>query len=240
MTRIRLNRFLAQAGAGSRRACDEIIRSGRVRVDGEAVDQPGLSVDASRQRVELDGRRLRFQSTRVFMLNKPPGILSTASDPHGGRTVLDLAREAGVSERVYPVGRLDLKSRGLMLLSNDGELSQRIIHPRFEVEKVYRVRVNLPITRTQMARFMGGLDLGDGVTRPCAMRELRGRAIYEVGLKEGRKRQIRRMFEALNRKVLDLERVSIGPLRLGRLPEGELRELDEVELRRLKTAVGLG
>jgi len=210
-----------------------------VKVDGEIRSHPGAIVDSARQLVTLDGRPLALERTRVYALNKAPGLLSTVKDPHGGRTVLDLARSKGVLERVYPVGRLDRNSRGLLLLSNDGDLSLRLLHPRYEVEKVYRVRINLPITSTQMTRFSRGISLGDGPTRPCSIRPLRKRACYEIKLREGRKRQIRRMFEALNRRVLDLERIAIGTIRLGRLAEGELRELDSEELRRLKDSVGL-
>ncbi len=239
MSKIRLNRFLALAGAGSRRACDEIIRSGRVFVDGQLCDQPGLSVDPKKQSVSLDGKKMRLEESRVYLLNKPNGVLSTVKDPHGGETVLDLARAQGVAHRVYPVGRLDKKSRGLILLSNDGDLSLRLLHPRYDVEKVYRVRINLPITKSQMWKFSGGVLLSDGKTRPCSIRPLKTRATYEVRLKEGRKRQIRRMFEAMNRRVIDLERIAVGPLKLGRLPEGKLRELERSELRALKEAVGL-
>ncbi len=239
MSKIRLNRFLALSGAGSRRACDEIIRSGRVFVDAKLCDQPGLSVDPKINVVSLDGKKLRPEKSRVYVLNKPNGILSTVKDPHGGETVLDLARSQGVSQRVYPVGRLDKKSRGLILLSNDGDLSLRLLHPRYDVEKVYRVRINLPITKSQMWKFSGGVALSDGKTRPCSIRPLKARATYEVRLREGRKRQIRRMFEVMNRRVIDLERVAIGPLKLGRLPEGKLRELERSELRALKEAVGL-
>jgi 23S rRNA pseudouridine2605 synthase len=230
---------MALSGAGSRRACDDIIRAGRVKVDGALCDQPGLSVDPKRQKVMLDGKRLFPEETRVYALNKPRGILSTVTDPHGGETVLDIARAKGVKLRVYPVGRLDLKSRGLILLTNDGDLSLRLLHPRYGVEKIYRVRINLPITKSQMWKFSGGIVLTDGKTRPCSIRPLKARATYEIRLKEGRKRQIRRMFEAVNRKVIDLERVGIGPLKLGYLPEGKLRELEHAELRLLKEVVGL-
>ncbi len=196
-------------------------------------------MDPRKQSVTLDGKKLKPEQTRVYALNKPMGVLSTVKDPHGGQTVLDLARAQGVKTRVYPVGRLDKKSRGLLLLSNDGDLSLRLLHPRYEVEKVYRVRVNLPITKSQMWKFSGGIVLSDGKTRPCSIRPLRARATYEVRLREGRKRQIRRMFEAMNRRVIDLQRVAIGPLKLAGLPEGELRALDRSELRALKEAVGL-
>jgi 23S rRNA pseudouridine2605 synthase len=210
-----------------------------VAIDGKTVDDPARGVDPRKQRVTLDGRPLAAAEPRTWILNKPRGVLSAASDARGGRTVVDLAREAGIAERLYPVGRLDKDSRGLLLLSNEGDLALRLTHPRYGVEKTYRVSLNLPITATQQRRFGGGLALDDGPTRPCRIRPLPGRARYEVVIAEGRKRQIRRMFEALNRRVVDLRRVRLGPLSLGRLPEGELRELSGRELQTLKRAVGL-
>jgi len=239
LTRLRLNRYLALAGVASRRRSDDLIRAGRVSVDGEKVTSPGTSVDAKRSRVTLDGRRVRPVPPSTYLLNKPRGILSTVSDPRGGRTVLDLAREAGLEGRLYPVGRLDKDSQGLILLSNEGDLAHRLLHPRFGVEKVYRVRINLPITKTQMRFFASGLPLSEGTTKPCRIAALRGRASYRVILTEGRKRQIRRMFECLNRRVIELTRVRLGSLKLGRLPEGEIRPLEKGELAGLKRAVGL-
>jgi 23S rRNA pseudouridine2605 synthase len=237
---MRLNRFLALTGVASRRACDEIIRQGRVKVDGARVDKPGLTVEIGRNVVTLDGKVVTAVEAQTWLLNKPVKILSAVKDARGGRTVADLAREAGIEARLFPVGRLDKMSRGLILMSNEGDLAHRLIHPRYGVEKIYRVRINLPITRTQMRRFAVGLELEDGKTSPCRIKELHGKNNYEVILSEGRKRQIRRMFEALNRRVLDLQRVRMGPLGLSRLPEGEMRRLTEVELIRLKQAVGLG
>jgi 23S rRNA pseudouridine2605 synthase len=236
---VRLNRFLALAGVASRRRCDEIVRSGRVAIDGQRVDDPARSVDPDKQRVTLDGKPLAAVAPCTWLLNKPRGVLSAASDARGGRTVLDLAREAGIEERLYPVGRLDKDSRGLILLSNEGDLALRLTHPRYGVEKTYRVNINLPITATQQRRFAGGLPLEDGTTRPCRIRPLPGRASYEIVIAEGRKRQIRRMFEAMGRRVTDLRRVRLGPLALGALREGELRQLSSAELQRLKQAVGL-
>jgi pseudouridine synthase len=138
------------------------------------------------------------------------------------------------------VGRLDRDSRGLILLSNEGDLAFRLQHPRYKVPKTYRVHINLPITATQMRRFARGLPLEEGTTAPCEIHALPGRARYRVVLREGRKRQIRRMFECLNRRVVDLERTGLGPLRLGRLAEGELRPLETAERARLQRAVGLG
>ena len=239
MKTVRLNRFLALAGVASRRRCDEIVRSGRVAIGGETVDDPARGVEPAQDRVTLDGKPLAAVAPRTWLLNKPRGVLSAASDARGGRTVLDLAREAGITERLYPVGRLDKDSRGLLLLSNEGDLALRLTHPRYGVEKTYRVSINLPITATQQRRFAAGLPLEDGPTRPCRIRPLPGRANYEVVLAEGRKRQIRRMFEAMGRRVTDLRRVRLGALSLGALREGELRELSGRELQALKRSVGL-
>lgn len=239
MKPIRLNRYLAQAGIASRRACDDIIKSGRVTVNGKRVDAPGTAIHPARHDVRLDGKPIETSAPQTWLLNKPREILSAAKDARGGRTVVDLAREAGIAERLYPVGRLDKNSRGLILLSNEGDLAHRLLHPRYGIEKTYQVKLNLPVTKTQMRRFSSGLDLEDGRTRPCRIRPLRGRALYEVVLGEGRKRQIRRMFELLNRRVVDLQRVRMGPISLGRLKEGELRPLEPAELLRLKRAVGL-
>jgi len=236
---IRLNRYLAHAGVGSRRACDDIIKSGRVAVNGKRVDAPGTSINPAKHEVTLDGKPVERVESQTWLLNKPREILSAAKDARGGRTVVDLAREAGITERLYPVGRLDKNSRGLILLSNEGDLAHRLLHPRYGIEKTYRVKINLPVTKTQMRRFKSGIDLEDGRTRPCRIRPQHGRAIYEVVLAEGRKRQIRRMFEALNRRVVDLQRVRMGPVSLGRLKEGEMRPLEPAELLRLKRAVGL-
>jgi 23S rRNA pseudouridine2605 synthase len=223
----------------SRRRCDEIIRAGRVKVDGSAVTDPALDVEPQRRRVTLDGRALALVAPQTWLLNKPRGILSAASDARGGRTVADLAAAAGIGGRLYPIGRLDKDSRGLILLSNEGDLALRLTHPRYGIEKTYRVRINLPITATQMRQFAAGLPLADGLTQPCRIRPLPGRATYEVVLGEGRKRQLRRMFECLGRRVIDLARVRLGPLGLGGLPEGALRPLSAAELERLKRAVGL-
>jgi len=239
LSRVRLNRFLALAGVASRRNCDEIIRSGRVRVDGEIVSHPGTSVDPRTQEVRLDGRPLAFEAPLTVLLHKPRGVISSAKGGRGETTVLDLARAAGIDERLYPAGRLDRESHGLLILSNEGDLVHRLIHPRFGVEKIYRVRVNLPITDTQMRRFAAGLPLSDGQTRPCRIERLRQRASYRVYLKEGRKRQIRRMFECLNRRVVELERIAMGPIKLGRLAPGEIRPLSGRELDELKRSVGL-
>ncbi len=240
MSLIRLNRFLALAGVASRRSCDEIIKAGRVKIDGVKVDEPGSKVNDRRQKVTVDDKPVTIVQSITYILNKPTGILSAAKDARGGRTVIDLARDAGIEERLFPVGRLDKDSHGLILLSNDGDLSYRLTHPRFQVEKRYIVRVNLPITKTQMGRFANGLELSDGVTRKCRIRAMRKRATYEVVLLEGRKRQIRRMFESLNRRVVELSRIAMGSIRLDRLEDGEIRPLGQQELAQLKREVGLG
>ena len=239
MSQLRLNRYLALAGVASRRRCDEIIAGGRVAVDGVVVSAPGTKVVTGKNQVTLDGKPLRAAESKSYMLNKPKDVLSAAKDARGGRTVLDLAREADITERLFPVGRLDKDSTGLILLSNDGDLSYRLTHPRYEVDKRYRVRLNLPITQTQMKRFALGIELTDGYTLPCKIRSVHARATYEIAIHEGRKRQIRRMFEALNRRVVELRRIAIGSLALGNLAQGAIRPLSAEELSRLKREVGL-
>jgi 23S rRNA pseudouridine2605 synthase len=239
LKKIRLNRYLALAGVASRRSCDALIKSGRVRVDGEVIRTPGISVYPNRNKVVFDGKELSAVEPVTYLLNKPKGITSTAHDPGGHQTVLDLAREKGITERVFPVGRLDKKSRGLILLSNEGDLTYRLLHPRYEVEKVYKVKINLPISKAQMKQFASGLELTDGKTRRCHITAKHGYGNYTVILQEGRKRQIRRMFENLGRRVNDLQRVKFGPLPLGNLREGEIRLLSPREMTQLKSTVGL-
>jgi 23S rRNA pseudouridine2605 synthase len=224
----------------SRRGSDAIIQAGRVQVDGQPVADPARQVDPERQRVAVDGKQIALERQLLYLLNKPVGILSAARDARGGVTVIDLARRAGIAERLYPVGRLDKDSRGLVLLSNEGELAYRLTHPRYAVAKIYQVRLDRAIDEAQRRRFSLGLPLEEGLTAPCDIAPLPGAARYRIVLREGRKRQIRRMFALLERRVLDLQRTAIGPLRLGRLPEGALRPASEAETRGLQRAVGLG
>jgi len=225
---MRLAKYLAHAGVASRRASEEIVAAGRVTVEGIKVTDPAFDVSDG-SLVRVDGRLLSGPETRVvYMLNKPLGVLSTASDTHGRPTVVELL---GAGEaRLYPVGRLDGQTTGLILLTNDGELANRLTHPRFEVPKTYRARVGGgPVTALALSALRDGVELEDGPTAPAEVREL-GPQELEITIREGRNRQVRRMCEHVGHPVLELVRVSFGPLRLEGLETGEYRRLSEAEL----------
>jgi 23S rRNA pseudouridine2605 synthase len=212
------------------------VHEGRVGVDGQVVTDPALDVDES-SRVEVDGRPVAPEPREVWVLNKPAGVVSTARDTHGRPTVVSLVRS---DRRLYPVGRLDADTTGLLLLTNDGELAERLMHPRYGVEKVYRVRVEpRRVAEGALRALREGVELDDGLTSPARVRRLGGGEI-EIGVREGRKRQVRRMFDAVGHRVASLERVALGPLRLGGLEPGESRRLSASEVERLRSAAGLG
>jgi 23S rRNA pseudouridine2605 synthase len=229
---MRLAKHLAHAGVASRRAAEQLIAAGRVRVDGFVVTDPATDVDAH-SRVAVDGRAVEGAEPRVcFALNKPLGVVSTARDTHGRRTVLDLVPARGL--RLYPVGRLDADTGGLILLTNDGELANRLTHPRYEVPKTYRAKLaGGPIGRDALARLRAGVELDDGPTAPARVRRV-GPSEIELSIREGRNRQVRRMCEAVGHPVRELRRVAIGPLRLGALAPGKHRRLSAAELERLQ------
>ncbi len=209
-----------------------MIAAGRVRVNGEFVRDPARDVD-EHSRVEVDGRLLVGPEPRVvYALHKPVGVLSTASDTHGRPTVVELV---GEERRLYPVGRLDADSSGLILLTNDGELANRLTHPRYEVPKTYRVRVRGgPVGEQALHVLRAGVELEDGPTAPSQVRRVGdGEDELELTIREGRNRQVRRMCEAVGHPVLALQRIAFGPLRLGGLQPGAHRRLGEVELRAL-------
>ena len=230
---MRLNAFLARAGVTSRRGADELIRAGRVRVNGE----PGRfdNVVGRRDLVELDGRRVELQRLAYVLLNKPAGAVTTAHDPQGRATVVALV---DLPVRVVPVGRLDVDTTGVLLLTNDGDLAHRLAHPRYEVEKVYRAEVEGEPDEQTLDRLRTGIELDDGVTARAGVRRLApGR--LELTLHEGRNRQVRRMGEAVGHPVSRLERVRYAGLDAGGLPQGQWRELTRDEVEGLKRRVGL-
>jgi 23S rRNA pseudouridine2605 synthase len=229
---MRLAKYLAHAGVASRRAAETVIAAGRVRVDGEIVRDPACDV-GERNRVTVDGRALAGPEARVvYALHKPLGVVSTAHDPHGRPTVLELVPAEGL--RLYPVGRLDADTSGLILLTNDGELANRLTHPRFEVEKIYRATLGGgPVGDGVLRALRRGVELEDGPTAPARVRRI-GKRLIEITIHEGRNRQVRRMCEAAGRPVLALERVAFGPLRLGGLAAGEHRRLTEREIENLR------
>ena len=229
---MRLGKFLAHAGVASRRAAEEIVRDGRVTVDGEVVTDPARGVDDSNA-VEVDGRRLEPEPLEVHALNKPVGVVSTARDTHGRPTVVQLVRSR---RRLYPVGRLDADTTGLILLTNDGELAERLTHPRYGVKKVYRARVQPPrLSPRALEALKKGVELEDGRTAPAQVRQP-GSGMVELTIREGKKRQVRRMLEAVGHRVVELERVAFGPLGLRGLEVGKSRRLSQREIERLRNA----
>jgi 23S rRNA pseudouridine2605 synthase len=230
---MRLAKFLAHAGIASRRAAEELVRAGRVSVAGETVTDPARDVGAE-DAVAIDGEPVQPSRERVvYALNKPGGVVSTASDPQRRPTVVSLI----ASElRLYPVGRLDIDTTGLILLTNDGELANRLTHPRFEVEKTYRVQVaNPPVRERALKALRDGIELEDGLTAPARVRRV-APDVLELTIREGRKRQVKRMCEAVGHRVKRLERVRFGPLELGDLKPGRYRRLGAAEVSRLSAA----
>jgi 23S rRNA pseudouridine2605 synthase len=232
---MRLAKLLAHAGIASRRAAERLVADGRVTVGGRVVTDPARDVDEG-SGVEVDGRAVATEPREVHVLNKPADVVSTARDTHGRRTVVDLVPSG---RRVYPVGRLDADTTGLILLTNDGALAERLTHPRYEVEKVYRARVEPSrVSERALRALREGVDLEDGRTAPARVRRV-GRGELEIAIAEGRKRQVRRMCEAVGHRVTSLERIAFGPLRLGDLPPGESHRLSTAEVERLREAAGL-
>ena len=229
---MRLAKHLAHSGVASRRAAESLIAEGRVRVDGQTVSDPARDVGEGSE-IQVDGRAVAGPEQRVtYALHKPVGVVSTAHDTHGRPTVVQLVPAGGL--RLYPVGRLDVDSSGLILLTNDGELANRLTHPSFEVPKSYRAKLaGKPIDEAALSRLREGIELEDGCTAPARARRL-GEHEIELTLHEGRNRQVRRMCAALGRPVIELSRVRFGPLRLDGLAAGEFRRLGEPELGRLR------
>ena len=229
---MRLAKFLAHAGVASRRAAEGLIAEGRVSVAGDTVTDPARDVDES-SAVAVDGRAVQPEPREVYALNKPRGVVSTARDTHGRPTVVQLVRSR---RRLYPVGRLDADSSGLILLTNDGELAERLTHPRYGVDKVYRARVQPDrVSPRALAALREGVELEDGRTAPTRVRQP-APGILEITLREGRKRQVRRMAEAVGHRVIELERVAFGPLGLRGLEPGQSRRLKPAEIERLRRA----
>lgn len=231
----RLNKLLAAAGFGSRRQCDELIASGRVEVDRQVVAELGAKVDPARHEVRVDGSPLQLGRRLYFAVNKPPGVVSTNRDPSGRPRVIDLV-PAG-DARVYTIGRLDQSSEGLILVTNDGELAQRLAHPRYGVEKTYHVVVAGKPEPEVLAQLRRGIHLAEGSVRArhIKVRSERPHSTQlEIVLAEGRNREIRRMLAKSGHKVLRLRRVAIGSLRLGELPLGQSRRLNSAEIEELR------
>ncbi|MFQ3611240.1 MAG: pseudouridine synthase [Fimbriimonadales bacterium] len=238
-TSVRLQKWLAQCGYGSRRACEALIAEGHVQVNGQPA-QLGMRIDPTRDIVLVEGQRVRPITQNLYLiLHKPPGYVTTRKDPHAERTVMELLQ--GVPVPVFPVGRLDADSEGLLLFTNDGELANRLLHPRHKVAKTYHVWVQGTPSEQALRQLREGVVLEDGKTAPASVRLLRreGRqSVLEITLHEGRKRQIKRMGIAIGHRVRRLVRVRFGPLRLPKdLPPGKWRYLTDDELRALRKTV---
>ena len=238
---IRLQKLLAQSGVASRRKCEELMLAGLVEVDGEVVTRLGTKVDPATAVIRVEGRRLPPVSAHVYLvLNKPAGVTSTMSDPHADRTLAEFVADR--PERLFHVGRLDTDTDGLILLTNDGDFAQKMAHPSYEVEKTYVAEVDGVVSRTTIQQLLGGVVLEDG---PVEVREARvrnahgGRSIVELVIHEGRNRIVRRLLDQVGHPVRRLSRTRIGPVRLGELKAGRLRELTDAEVGELLDSAGL-
>lgn len=237
----RLQKYLAHAGIGSRRSCEELIVQGKVKVNGQVVTALGTKIDPHKDVVQINGKTVQKKERKVYIvLNKPTGYVTTSKDPQGRPTVLDLIKEK--ETRIYPVGRLDFETEGLLLLTNDGELAYRLTHPKYKVKKVYHVLVKGVPEEKSLQILRKGVLLDDGMTQPAEVKVLKrgnNTALLELTIHEGKNRQVRRMCEAIKHPVIKLKRIKVGFLTLGSLPKGKYRELSVQEIRQLKKSLGL-
>ncbi len=237
---VRLQKVLARAGVASRRASEDLIARGRVEVNGEIVTEQGVRVDPARDVIRVDGSRIPPERNhRYVVLNKPRGVVSTMDDPHGRPTVGGYLKN---SERMFHVGRLDADTEGLLILTNDGDFAQRMTHPSYEVPKTYVAVVAGSVEHATLASLRRGITLEDGLIKPDKVRLMergKDRSMVEITLHSGKNRIVRRIFEAVGHPVRDLARTGIGPIRLGGMKPGEVRDLTREELGKLLDAVGL-
>lgn len=237
----RLQKILASAGVASRREAENLIRMGKVSLNGRVVTEMGVLADVGKDSIVVDGTLLHTEAKRTIMLNKPRGVLTTMHDPEGRPCVADLVKDETV--RLFPVGRLDRRSEGLLLLTNDGDLAELLTHPRHGVSKIYQVQASRELDDSALKQLQQGVQLDDGPTLPIHIEALPLKMgyWYKLTISEGRNRQIRRMFEAIGHFVLRLRRVQVGPQRLGDLKPGAKRALTRYELERLRLAAeGVG
>lgn len=238
---IRLNKFLAQAGVASRREADRMITEGRISVNNTVVEELGVQIDPTKDTVRVDGRNVKKEKEEFFLLlNKPAGYLVTLKDPFKRPTVLELLPK--LKRRVFPVGRLDLNSEGLLLLTNHGELANRLMHPRYRIKKVYEMRTKGIPSRKSLQRLEKGIHLDGKKTAPAKVTHLGAdskNARIRIELTEGRKREIRRMFEAIGYSLFSLKRINYAGIAIGTLKKGQWRYLTPSEITHLKKLVGL-
>ncbi len=237
--KVRLQKLIAGTGIASRRKAEELIAAGRVTVNGKTVTELGTKVDPGHDHVKVDGKHLSGAQPFVYlMLNKPKHVMSTLDDPGGRTTVKDFLR--GVTVRVFPVGRLDFDSEGLMLLTNNGELAQALLHPRYHVPKTYLIKVKGVLTEDEIAQLERGVRLEDGMTSPAVVKKVRkaeANSWLEITIREGRKHQVKRMLESVGHPVIKLIRIRMGPLSVGDLAPGEFRFLTDREANQLRELV---
>lgn len=236
---VRLQKLIAGTGLASRRKAEALISAGRVTVNGKVVTELGTKVDPGRDHVKVDGKHLSAAQPFVYlMLNKPKNVMSTLDDPGGRTTVKDFLR--GVSVRVFPVGRLDFDSEGLMLLTNNGDLAQALLHPRYHVPKTYLIKVKGVLSDEEIRKLEQGVRLEDGMTSPAIVKKVRkveANSWLEITIREGRKHQVKRMLESVGHPVIKLLRIRMGPLSLGNLEPGEFRFLADREANALRELV---
>ncbi|MFA5840311.1 MAG: pseudouridine synthase [Candidatus Margulisiibacteriota bacterium] len=233
MKNTRLHKFIAECGVTSRRKAEELISLGRIRVNGQRVTEQGLKIDPLVDKVSFDGKIIHLPEEKIYLkFNKPIGVVSSCRKFPDEKSISDFVRN--IPQRLYPVGRLDKDSAGLMLLTNDGELANHLMHPRYEHEKEYEVNVQSPVNSDQLRKLERGILLSDGRTLPAKVFKENPKC-FRIILKEGRKRQIRRMLEAVGNRVDELIRIRIGSIRLGNLDVGEYKPLTEEEVSRLKS-----
>lgn len=238
----RLQKILAAAGVASRREAEKIITAGRVRVNGKVVTELGSKFDAAKVRISVDGNPIAAEAKAYYLFYKPRGVVTTMSDPQNRRSIADFVQN--LPERVFPVGRLDYNTEGLLLLTNDGALAQALMHPSHEVNKTYLVKVPGIVAQEKLDCLRIGVKLEDGMTAPAIVNlrdydHERGFTLFDITIHEGRNRQIRRMCDAIGFPVRDLKRIKLGPIQLQNLGRGKFRPLSETELAQLKKAARL-
>lgn len=237
--KIRLQKYMAQCGVASRRKCEEMIKSGQVTINGEVVRDMGVKIDPSHDRVFVNGKRISLEENYVYiMLNKPRGYITTVKDQYNRPTVMDLVKD--ISERIYPIGRLDYESEGLLLLTNDGNIAFHLTHPRHQIDKEYVVRVEGCPSSEDIDKLRNGIDIGGFITSPAQVdliRKNKQTSLIRITIKEGKNRQVRRMFDAIGHPVIYLKRIRIGNIKLGNLELGKWRHLTNRELEALKDLI---
>ncbi|MDD3303907.1 MAG: pseudouridine synthase [Clostridia bacterium] len=227
---MRINKYIAKCGVCSRRKADELIQNGSISVNGSKVTDLGMMVDEEKDKVSIYDKELTLEEKKVYiMLNKPKGYVTTNDEQFGRDSTVDLIQEEA---RVYPIGRLDMYTEGLLLLTNDGDFANKLTHPKHDVEKVYVVKINGKVSEEQIEKLKVGVDIGDYITREAKV-ERKSSNLLQITISEGKNRQVRKMCEAVDLKVLELKRIQIGHLKLGDLPLGKYRYLTENEIKNI-------